>query len=215
MPRKRLSIFHKVSNLFRTSVVVAKMRKPVISKLIFLKKSRKLKRFKPLKHYNYGFLEEYEFSPSSTPLIHYRGKQYKSTRSYRDNLYSMFFHCRCLGGLKAGVGEVLEYRLSMDTLPATVANGECLEPSYLVDEEDSVDQRAERFIERVMGFLFGLEMAWSEGLDMSKAARNLIRRVAETAHRYSQENQMSDGKGVLCLLTPFMYIEKEVPVQTS
>ncbi|KAJ6910656.1 hypothetical protein NC652_021344 [Populus alba x Populus x berolinensis] len=148
MPRKRLSIFHKVSNLFRTSVVVAKMRKPIISKLIFLKKSRKLKRFKPLKHYNYGFLEEYEFSPSSTPLIHYRGKQYKSTRSYRDNLYSMFFHCRCLGGLKAGVGEVLEYRLSMDTLPATVANGECLEPSYLVDEEDSVDQRAERFIER-------------------------------------------------------------------
>jgi hypothetical protein len=36
----------------------------------------------------------------------------------------------------------------MDTLPATVANGECLEPSDLVDEEDSVDQRAERFIER-------------------------------------------------------------------
>ncbi|KAI5579753.1 hypothetical protein POPTR_008G122700v4 [Populus trichocarpa] len=147
MPRKRLSIFHKVSNLFRTSVVVAKMRKPIISKLIFLKKSRKLKRFKPLKHHNYGFLEEYEFSPSSTPLIHYHGKQYKS-RSYRDNLYSMFFHCRCLGSLKAGVGEVLEYRLSMDTLPATVANGECLEPSDLVDEEDSVDQRAERFIER-------------------------------------------------------------------
>nr|TKR84912.1 hypothetical protein D5086_0000252650 [Populus alba] len=57
-------------------------------------------------------------------------------------------------------------------------------------------------------------MAWSEGLDMSKAARNLIRRVAETAHRYSQENQMSDGKGVLCLSTPVMYIEKEVPVQT-
>lgn len=148
MPRKRLSIFHRVSNLFRTSVVVAKMRKPIVSKLIFLKKSRKLKRFKPLKHYNYGFLEEYEFSPSSTPLIHYRGKQYKSTRSYRDSLHSMFFHCRCLGGLKAGVGEVLEYRLSMDALPATVANGECLEPSDLVDEEDSVDQRAERFIER-------------------------------------------------------------------
>ncbi|KAL9401814.1 hypothetical protein Peur_005663 [Populus x canadensis] len=98
MPIKRLSIFHKVSNLFRTSVVVAKMRKPIISKLIFLKKSRKLQ--------------------------------------------------RCLGSLKAGVGEVLEYRLSMDTLPATVANGECLEPSDLVDEEDSVDQRAERFIER-------------------------------------------------------------------
>ncbi|XP_011022325.1 PREDICTED: uncharacterized protein LOC105124140 [Populus euphratica] len=146
MPRKRLSIFHKVSNLFRTSIVVAKMRKPIISKLIFLKKSRNLKRFKRLEHHNYGFLEEYEFSPSSTPLIHYHEKQYKS-RSYRDNLHSMFFHCRCLGGLKAGV-EVLEYRLSMDTPPATIANGECLEPSDFIDEEDSVDQRAERFIER-------------------------------------------------------------------
>ncbi|KAF9677363.1 hypothetical protein SADUNF_Sadunf08G0099900 [Salix dunnii] len=147
MARKRLSIFHKVSNIFRTSIVVAKMKKPIISKLVFLKKSRKLKRLKQLKHYNYGYLEEYEFSTSSTPLIHGHEKQYKR-RSYRDDLYSMFFHCRCLGGLKAGGGGILEYRLSMDTLPAIIANGECLDPSDLVDEEDSVDQRAERFIER-------------------------------------------------------------------
>ncbi|KAG5240412.1 cotton fiber protein [Salix suchowensis] len=122
MARKRLSIFHKVSNIFRTSIVVAKMKKPIISKLVFLKKSRKLKRLKLLKHYSYGFLEEYEFSPSSTPLIH--------------------------GHEKPGGGGILEYRLSMDSLPATIANGGCSEPSDLTDEEDSVDQRAERFIER-------------------------------------------------------------------
>ncbi|CAK7326609.1 unnamed protein product [Dovyalis caffra] len=149
MPRKRLPIFHKVSNLLRIPIVVAKIRKPIIPKLIFLRKSRKLKKFKRLKHYSYGFLEEYVFSPSSTPLIHYPKKQFK-LRSCKDNIYSMLFLCRCLGGLKAEGGEV-KYRLSMDrTLPAaTVSNGEYLEPlDYLVEEEDSVDQRAERFIER-------------------------------------------------------------------
>ncbi|KAJ6431830.1 hypothetical protein OIU84_019161 [Salix udensis] len=115
MHRKRLPIFHKVSNLLR--IFVAKMRKPAIAKLILIKKSRKLKRFKLLKHYSYGFLEEYE----------------------------------CLGGLKADRTGEGQYRLSMDsTLPAaTISAGDFLEPlDYLVDEEDSVDQRAERFIER-------------------------------------------------------------------
>ncbi|KAF9674072.1 hypothetical protein SADUNF_Sadunf10G0089800 [Salix dunnii] len=149
MHRKRLPIFHKVSNLLR--IFVAKMRKPAIPKLILIKKSRKLKRFKLLKHYNCGFLEEYEFSPSSTPLIHnYPRKQFR-LGSYKDNMYTVLFLCRCLGGLKADqIGEG-QYRLSMDiTLPAaTISTGDFLEPlDCLVDEEDSVDQRAERFIER-------------------------------------------------------------------
>lgn len=148
MRRKRLPIFHKVSNLLR--IFVAKMRKPTIPKLILIKKSRKRRRFKLLKHYN-GFLEEYEFSPSSTSLAHHPRKQFKF-RSYKDNIYTMLFLCRCLGGLKADqLGGEGRYRLSMDsTLPvATISTGDFLEPlDYLVDEEDSVDQRAERFIER-------------------------------------------------------------------
>ncbi|KAJ6721162.1 hypothetical protein OIU85_024274 [Salix viminalis] len=149
MHRKRLPIFHKVSNLLR--IFVAKMRKPAIAKLILIKKSRKLKRFKLLKHYSYGFREEYEFSPPSTPLIHdYPRKQFR-LRSYKDNIYTVLFLCRCLGGLKADRTGEGQYRLSMDsTLPAaTISAGDFLEPlDYLVDEEDSVDQRAERFIER-------------------------------------------------------------------
>ncbi|KAG6759616.1 hypothetical protein POTOM_036100 [Populus tomentosa] len=148
MHRKRLPIFHKVSNLLR--IFVAIMRKPTIPKLILIKKSRKIMRFKLLKHYNYGLLEEYELSPLSTSLAHHPRKQFKF-RSYKDNIYTVLFPCRCLGGLKADQGGEGRYRLSMDsTLPvATISTGDFLEPlDYLVDEEDSVDQRAERFIER-------------------------------------------------------------------
>ena len=148
MHGKRLPIFHKVSNLLR--IFVARMRKPTIPKLILIRKSRKLKRFKLLKHYNYGFLEEYEFSPLSISLAYHPRKQFKF-RSYKDNIYTVLFPCRCLGGLKADEGGEGRYRLSMDsTLPvATISTGDFLEPlDYLVDEEDSVDQRAERFIER-------------------------------------------------------------------
>ncbi|KAJ6891109.1 hypothetical protein NC651_024577 [Populus alba x Populus x berolinensis] len=112
MHRKRLPIFHKVSNLLR--IFVARMRKPTIPKLILIKKSRKLKRFKLLKHYNYGFLEEYEFSPLSTSLAHHPRKQFKF-RSYKDNIYTVLFPCRCLGGLKADQGGEGRYRLSMET----------------------------------------------------------------------------------------------------
>jgi hypothetical protein len=47
------------------------MRKPIIPKLIFLKKARRLKKFKLLKHYHYGFLEEYQFSASTLHILLY------------------------------------------------------------------------------------------------------------------------------------------------
>jgi len=56
MPRKRLPILQKLSNLLKVSIFVAKMRKPIIPKLIFLKKARRLKKFKLLKRYPYGSL---------------------------------------------------------------------------------------------------------------------------------------------------------------
>ncbi|PSR84945.1 Phosphoglucosamine mutase, partial [Actinidia chinensis var. chinensis] len=72
MPRKISPIFRKVSNLFQVSIFMAKMKKiPIIKKTMFLKKSSRLKKFKPLHHYNYGYIKEYKFSPSSTHLIHH------------------------------------------------------------------------------------------------------------------------------------------------
>jgi hypothetical protein len=148
MPRKRLPILQKVSNLLKISIFIARMRKPIIPKLISLKKARRVKRFKLLKHYNYGVLQDYQFSPSSTPLIHYHRKHFKNRR-LRD-IYSMLFLCRCLGSLSAEGGDADCIVEALPALPAfenTIA-GQFLEPLDPGDEEDSVDQRAERFIQR-------------------------------------------------------------------
>ncbi|KAJ0037814.1 hypothetical protein Pint_22015 [Pistacia integerrima] len=158
MQRKRLTILKKVSNLLKTSICVAKMRKPITAKLVFLKKTRKLKRFKLLRHYNNRFLEEYEFSSaSSTPLIHYQKKHFLKNSSNGGgrlgDVYSMLSLCRCfgIGGLKS---EGVDYSLAMETLPA-ITRDQFVEPAVRVmelddnvkEEEDSVDQRAERFIQ--------------------------------------------------------------------
>ncbi|KAJ9708212.1 hypothetical protein PVL29_000328 [Vitis rotundifolia] len=146
MPKKRSSIFQKVSNLLRISIFVAKMGKPISSNLIvFLRKSRKAKNFKLLKHYKYGYIDEYQFSPSSTPLFQYRGMTLKNGGA-RD-MCSMFFLCRCLGSFRADPGDG-DYAL--EALPAVedANEGESWGPLDWGDEEDSVDQRAERFIER-------------------------------------------------------------------
>lgn len=60
---------------------------------------------------------------------------------------SMFFLCRCLGSFRADPGDG-DYAL--EVLPAVEdANaGESWGPLDWGDEEDTVDQRAERFIER-------------------------------------------------------------------
>ena len=56
MAKKRLPFFHKVSNVLRISVLIHKLRKPIIPKLLLFKKLTKHKEFKLLiKNYNYGF----------------------------------------------------------------------------------------------------------------------------------------------------------------
>ena len=143
MPRKRLPMLQKVSNLLKISIFIAKMRKPIIPKLISLKKARRLKRFK---HYNYGFLQDYQFSASSTPLIHYHHRNHFKNRRLRD-IYSMFFLCRCLGSFR-DADCTLEALPSFPAFEDTIAARPFLEQSDPGDEEDSVDQRAERFIQR-------------------------------------------------------------------
>ncbi|KAF5958055.1 hypothetical protein HYC85_005280 [Camellia sinensis] len=148
MPRKRSSlIFQKLSNLSKISIFIAKMKKPIIPKLIFLKKSRKLKKFNLLQHYNYGYMQEYQFSPSSTSLIHYHRKPFKKSK-HRD-IYSNFFLFKCLGRLKNGGGGHGGFELEvLPNIEDAVASRELSELSESGCEEDSVDERAERFIER-------------------------------------------------------------------
>ncbi|XP_057962142.1 uncharacterized protein LOC131153711 [Malania oleifera] len=134
------------------------MSKPIAPNLCFLKKSRRARKFKLLKHYNYGFLQEYQFSPSnSAPLFQHRRKALFDKRNGKDS-YSLFFCLsRCFWGSRAGWGDG-GCALELDTavLPA-IENGAVNfareyspEPLDSGDEEDdsNVDQRAERFIER-------------------------------------------------------------------
>lgn len=67
----------------------------------------------------------------------------------------MFFLCTCFGGFKVQEAEAAAVHnnsppcsLALETLPAAVTGEVCEEPLDLVeDEDDSVDQRADKFIE--------------------------------------------------------------------
>ncbi|KAE9611769.1 hypothetical protein Lal_00011517 [Lupinus albus] len=144
MARKRCSILHKVSNLLSISVFLHKLRKPLISKL---KKLRKHNELKLLRHYNYDFHGEYQFSPSTTPLIHYQLTHFKNKREHQHSC-SFFYLYWCLGNLKAeeeySTREAITFAPVEDAI-SFVANG--LLESW--DEaSESVDERAEKFIER-------------------------------------------------------------------
>ncbi|XP_057961703.1 uncharacterized protein LOC131153429 [Malania oleifera] len=158
IPKGRLPIFRKVSNFMKFSILMAKMSKPIVPDLCFLKKSRRAKKFNLLKHYNYRFLQEYQFSPSNgTPLFQHRRKALIKKRNGKDS-HSLFFGLsRCLGGSRAEWGDG-DCTLELDTavLPAIEDGAVNFAGEYSpvpldsgFEEEDSnVDQRAERFIER-------------------------------------------------------------------
>lgn len=156
MPKKRLPIFRiKFAKIFKVSIFVAKMRKPVIPRLVLFRKSQRLRKFELLrnKHYNYGFISEYEFSPSKElRLKNYHGRLQRVC-------YSVQFLCRCLRGEGGDFGDL---PLQLEALPAAVDHdqdrviaGALFKPldwgdgDAGADEgEDSIDLRAERFIER-------------------------------------------------------------------
>ncbi|XP_043703177.1 uncharacterized protein LOC122653269 [Telopea speciosissima] len=151
MPKQRAPIFVRALNLLNIPMFMAKMGKPVCRKLIFLKKTRKFKKLKLLKYYSYAFIEEYQFSPSNTPLIHYYRKPYKKRTRGRD-IHSLFFLCSCSGGLRVD-GEYEENGQKDFALesPPVIADGtakELPEPLDSDEEDDSVDQKAELFIQR-------------------------------------------------------------------
>ncbi|KAL3510758.1 hypothetical protein ACH5RR_030159 [Cinchona calisaya] len=156
MPKKLKSstaLLQKVSRILKVPILIARMRKSIsISGLISLKKSRKIKKLMLLKHYNNGYIQEYQFSPSSSPFLHYHYRKPIKKRRYKD-LYSIFFIGKCLGMIKAEK-EYRGYPAELKNLPSienTFARELYHETSELSGEEDdeySIDERAEKFIER-------------------------------------------------------------------
>ncbi|GAA0139473.1 hypothetical protein LIER_01008 [Lithospermum erythrorhizon] len=147
MPKKSSPLLQKVSSLVKDSILIVKMQKPSIPKLIVsLKKSKKLKKLMFRKHYNYKYIQEYQFSPSNTPLIQYY-KQPLKKRSYQD-LYSMFFMCTCLG---MSQNDVQDRRYPMVKMALPTNDNAVMERDFVCDwgsEDDSVDEKAEKFIEK-------------------------------------------------------------------
>lgn len=149
--------------MLKVSIFVAKMRKPIIPKLVLFMKSKKLRKFKVKllqnkQYYNYGFITDYEFSPSkSRPLIGYNQRKEFGNGISLQRVYSKLFLCRCLGSFRAEGGDHGDCSLQLEALPAVdegvkVKGGAWLEPLDCGDEkeeeDDSIDLRAERFIER-------------------------------------------------------------------
>ncbi|KAF5179696.1 hypothetical protein FRX31_030722 [Thalictrum thalictroides] len=149
-----MPVVDRALNLLKISILMAKMGKPITPRLVFLKKSRKIKNLKLLKHYNYGFIREYEFSPSSTPLFRHKSPFKKRSRP---DIYSMFSPCHCWGSLKVEGGEFEDeeegVHYALEALPS-IEDGDvtvkALSPELCdsSNEDYSVDQRAEMFIQR-------------------------------------------------------------------
>ncbi|GJV78242.1 hypothetical protein Tco_1509826 [Tanacetum coccineum] len=114
-------------------ILIAKMR------LIYLKKSTKFSKFKSLKHYNsYWYIQERQYSPSSTPLIRFHRRNMNGR-----SVYSMSF-LSCFGGRH------YDEEYSFESASAIVeVHGNDSELLHGEEEEDDlVDEKAERFIER-------------------------------------------------------------------
>ncbi|KAJ4975001.1 hypothetical protein NE237_008175 [Protea cynaroides] len=145
MPKQGAPIFERALNLLKIPNF-----KPYCLKLVFLK-TRKYKKLNLLKYFNYAFIEEYKFSPSNTPLFHCCRKPFKK-RSHRRYIQSLFFLCSCSGGLRVdgeyeGDGK-REFALKAPPIIAYGTAKELPQPLDSDDEDDSVDERAELFIQR-------------------------------------------------------------------
>ncbi|KAL0326983.1 UNVERIFIED_CONTAM: hypothetical protein Sangu_1776300 [Sesamum angustifolium] len=153
MPKKKPALLRKLSGLLKISLFLAKLKKPTIPNLVFFKKTRKLRNFKLLKPYNYySYVKEYEFSPSGTPLIQFQRKPQSGRISFRKLCSDVVLISRCLGG-EGGRKEVYCLEMGLEESLDCVAPpgfGRELVRYWSEDDDDdeSVDERAERFIQR-------------------------------------------------------------------
>lgn len=145
MPKKNPALLHKLSNLL---VFLAKLKKPIIPKMIiFLKKTRKLNKFKQYSYYNY--VKEYEFSPSSTPLIEFR----RNSRNGRISFKKLYSISRCLGTeCYHGKKELFSVEMATEQFPCFEIGRELMavdsSSNSWSEDDQTVDERAERFIQR-------------------------------------------------------------------
>ncbi|QCE08605.1 hypothetical protein DEO72_LG9g3634 [Vigna unguiculata] len=143
MPRKASPFFHKLSlHLLRLSLLLHRLRKPIFPKL--LKRFKKCQELKLLKHSDYG---DYQFSASTTPLIpRYRRNQFKN--SVQPGLCSFLYLFWCLGNFN--VERSGERQLALEPFEIgdeTSLAQDLFECGSGDDEGESVDQKAEKFIQ--------------------------------------------------------------------
>ncbi|KAH6822581.1 hypothetical protein C2S53_011626 [Perilla frutescens var. hirtella] len=142
MANKNSALVQKISALVKIYLLLAKLRKPVIRKLMFLKKMKNLKLLQQYSSH-YSYVKEYEFSPSSTPLIQFRRMSKNGRVSFKKLYSNLLLICSCsLGCRKKEV-----YRLEMREESAAVAGEMMAELSSSWSDDDTVDERAERFIQ--------------------------------------------------------------------
>ena len=140
MLRKKSPFFHKVSlHLLRLSLLIHRLRKPIFPKL--LKRFKKRRDLKLLKHSDD---REYQFSASTTPFIpRYHRNQFKNRAN--PGLCSFLYLYWCLGNLKAE----REWQLALE--PFEIGDETSLAQDLFEcgsgDEGESVDQKAEKFIQ--------------------------------------------------------------------
>ncbi|KAL1803367.1 hypothetical protein ACET3Z_032014 [Daucus carota] len=148
MTRKYMNpILRKVPDFLKIAVFLAKtVKKPILPRLIAFKNSRKHKKVSLLQHYGYGYVKEYQFSPSRSPLMSYYKK-----RSYKE-MCSVLYVYNCLGKFEEDhrADEMCDYpmELNLRALPKKEAMEYADSGGEEEEEDDSVDERAERFIER-------------------------------------------------------------------
>ncbi|KAK4780901.1 hypothetical protein SAY87_017007 [Trapa incisa] len=154
MPGKRLLVnIRKASSLLKRSIRIAKLStRHTIHRLILLRKCSWT--MNPRKSDNqYRFLREYEFSPSSSPLI-FCSSRASNRRRCRGAFRSFFYLCGCLGKVtpSAAMGGGDYYYYGPLALPPEAATGDAfsgdMDFESVASDGESVDQRAEWFIEK-------------------------------------------------------------------
>ncbi|OVA19784.1 hypothetical protein BVC80_1685g4 [Macleaya cordata] len=172
MPRKRVPILERAMNLLKITFFVAKVKKPIRLKLILLRKqTRDFKKLIKHHHNHYSYIREYEFSPSNTPLFHYhRNNKLSAFKKQRCNICSLFFLCRprsnsnlrIQGGddqwekegeeedyyvLEEVNKQIMDYNDDDDVFIRDEVVQESMS-NFGEDEDDSIDRKAEMFIQR-------------------------------------------------------------------
>ncbi|CAH8357170.1 unnamed protein product [Eruca vesicaria subsp. sativa] len=151
MFERRRPIFQRVSKILKVSI----LRKPIIPRLnLPIKQRRSAKRVKLLQQYNYKFLQEYQLSPSPTSLNRFRRKRIRISKLGLKHIYSLLFLSRCIDrSNNEHVVDTIPHNW-MEIEPLHCVHGvaspsrETSQPFDYFSGDDSIDLKADRFIEK-------------------------------------------------------------------